>query len=460
MKKNLLTVVVSVLSVLLMLFILAGCGKQGPAGPKGDQGDPGIQGESGADGENGKSAYELAVENGYKGTETEWLASLAGVKGEKGDKGDIGDNGIAGEDGKNGVDGVSIINAYVDETLHLWIVLSDGTMIDAGYVGVTVTPAPTTYTVKFVDYSGSVLKTESVEDGSSATAPTAPTRTGYRFIGWDKTFSNITSNITVTAQYVQQFTVTFKDYDGSVLKVQTVDSGASATPPVDPTRSDYEFSGWSGTYTAVTSDEIVIATYTQNASSATYTVTFYDYDGTTILGTSTVVEGNAATPPANPSKAGATFLGWSGNYTNVSQNESVVAIYNDCKNVFTVESVSGSIGNTVTVLVSIDGIVKTCGFDMTLYYDSSILELTSYDSNLDLDIVVNTQSLENGIILNFSAATEKTKSREIIALTFRIKNTTADATNVTIKMTSIKEIDGTAIVDSTCKFVEGVVKIQ
>ena len=38
---------------------------------------------------------------------------------------------------------MSVVDAYVDENLHLWIVLSDGTKIDAGYVGVSTTdPEP------------------------------------------------------------------------------------------------------------------------------------------------------------------------------------------------------------------------------------------------------------------------------------------------------------------------------
>ena len=43
---------------------------------------------NGSNGNDGKSAYELAVENGYRGTEEEWLESL------KGDNGNKGDNGI------------------------------------------------------------------------------------------------------------------------------------------------------------------------------------------------------------------------------------------------------------------------------------------------------------------------------------------------------------------------------
>ena len=58
-----------------------------------------------------------------------------------------------------------------------------------------------TYTVTFKDWDGTVLNTQTVKEGSSATAPSSPVREGYRFIGWDKDFSSITSDLTVTAQY-------------------------------------------------------------------------------------------------------------------------------------------------------------------------------------------------------------------------------------------------------------------
>lgn len=58
------------------------------------------------------------------------------------------------------------------------------------------------YTVTFKDWNGTVLKTETVESGNSATAPTTnPSRDGYNFVGWDNTFNNVTSDIVVTAQY-------------------------------------------------------------------------------------------------------------------------------------------------------------------------------------------------------------------------------------------------------------------
>lgn len=55
-------------------------------------------------GRNGKSAYEMAVENGFVGTEAEWLESL------KGDDGKDGTNGKAGVDGKDGADGKDGVN--------------------------------------------------------------------------------------------------------------------------------------------------------------------------------------------------------------------------------------------------------------------------------------------------------------------------------------------------------------
>jgi hypothetical protein len=59
----------------------------------------------------------------------------------------------------------------------------------------------TNYTVTFKDWDGTVLKTETVASGKSATAPAAPSREGYTFIGWDKSFDSVTSDLIVTALY-------------------------------------------------------------------------------------------------------------------------------------------------------------------------------------------------------------------------------------------------------------------
>ena len=68
----------------------------------------------GKDGADGKSAYQIAVDSGFDGTEQAWLASL---KGEKGDKGDTGAAGAKGEKGDPGKDGTDVdLTPYAKKT--------------------------------------------------------------------------------------------------------------------------------------------------------------------------------------------------------------------------------------------------------------------------------------------------------------------------------------------------------
>ena len=69
-------------------------------------------GGNGTNGENGLSAYELAVQNGFTGTLTEWLNSLKGADGKDGVDGKDGINGKDGADGKNGTDGKDGLSSY------------------------------------------------------------------------------------------------------------------------------------------------------------------------------------------------------------------------------------------------------------------------------------------------------------------------------------------------------------
>ena len=58
------------------------------------------------------------------------------------------------------------------------------------------------------------------------------------------------------------FTVTFKDFDGTVLSTQKVEKGKDATAPADPKRENFEFAGWDTAFEKITSDLVVTATYT------------------------------------------------------------------------------------------------------------------------------------------------------------------------------------------------------
>ena len=57
------------------------------------------------------------------------------------------------------------------------------------------------YTVTFTDGNGKTLSTQSVVKGGSAAYPENPVKEGYKFLGWDKSFYNVTSNITVNAKW-------------------------------------------------------------------------------------------------------------------------------------------------------------------------------------------------------------------------------------------------------------------
>ena len=112
----------------------------GKDGPKGDKGDSGA---NGVDGSDGKSAYEIAVNNGFTGTETEWIASLKGeqgIQGPKGErgiqgpKGDKGDSGVNGVDGQNGTDGIGITSTEINESGELVLTYSDGSTANVGAV--------------------------------------------------------------------------------------------------------------------------------------------------------------------------------------------------------------------------------------------------------------------------------------------------------------------------------------
>ncbi len=192
----------------------------------------------------------------------------------------------------------------------------------------------------------------------------------------------------------------------------------------------------------------------------TFTVVFYDYDGSTVLATRTgIAPGGYAVPPTVPTKAGASFLGWSGKYANVTENSSVRAIYSDEKNVFVVTSGSGSLGDTVTVLVSLDGVVKTCGFDISLMYDDS-LELVSFDDDLDLGVVVNPNAYPNGIKLNYSGTKDVVRQRDFLELTFRIKETTKSALPIWIDVNSIYQIVGNDAAVTTATTLDAVIRVN
>ena len=107
--------------------------------------------------------------------------------------------------------------------------------------------AANTYTITFDTAGGSEIAPITQDYGTVITAPKAPTREGYTFIGWDKEIPTTmpTENMTVTAQWeINQYTVTFDTNGGSEIAPITQDYGTAITAPADPTREGYTFIGW------------------------------------------------------------------------------------------------------------------------------------------------------------------------------------------------------------------------
>jgi len=87
-------------------------GAQGEPGEPGPQGAAGPSGDPGADGIDGASAYEIALANGFVGTQSQWLASLVGATGADGAAGADGADGAAGSDGASAYQ-IAVANGFV-----------------------------------------------------------------------------------------------------------------------------------------------------------------------------------------------------------------------------------------------------------------------------------------------------------------------------------------------------------
>ncbi len=130
-----------------------------------------------------------------------------------------------------------------------------------GIITITVKDlSATMFTVVFK--SGTeILKTEEVAEGDDATAPANPTKVGHTFKEWDKAFTNVTSNLEVNAVFdINTYTVTFKN-GTEIITTVTVNHGASATAPANPTKVGHTFKEWDKAFTNVTSNLEVNAVF-------------------------------------------------------------------------------------------------------------------------------------------------------------------------------------------------------
>lgn len=137
-----------------------------------------------------------------------------------------------------------------------------------------------TFTVTFKD-GEKVLETQTVEYEVAATAPDTARLSppeGMHFAKWDKDFSKVTEDIEVSAVYeLNEYTVTFKNGE-TTLKTEMVKHGFAATAPNVYDTATKKFVGWDKSFDNVTSDLIVNAKF----ETKKFTLTFINFDGTTV----------------------------------------------------------------------------------------------------------------------------------------------------------------------------------
>ncbi|MCH7228130.1 choice-of-anchor D domain-containing protein, partial [Haloferula sp. A504] len=227
------------------------------------------------------------------------------------------------------------------------------------------------YTVTFVEgdhgtRTGGGELVQTVFEGGAAVAPTITPDLGWSLDGWDVAFDNVTSDLTVTAQYsaVPTYTVAFVEgahgtRTGGGDLSQIVNEGTAAVAPVITPDAGWSFDGWDTAFDNVTSDLTVAAQY----SPVTYTLTYTAGAGGAIDGTSPQTVGYNGTGTAVTAVPDANhhFVDWSDSSTanprtdsDVTADLSVTANFAiDTYTVTFLEGANGSIsGGTAVQIVN------------------------------------------------------------------------------------------------------------
>ena len=240
------------------------------------------------------------------------------------------------------------------------------------------------YTIRFDTDGGSEVAPITQDYGTAITAPADPTKTGYTFVGWDKTIPTTmpAKNMTVTAKWtVNKYTVTFKNGD-EVVKSAEMNYGSTITEPAVPVKEGHTFKGWQG-YTDNMTLPAHDVTFTAQWTINQYTLTFKN--GETVYKTITQDYSTEITAPANPTKTGYTFDGWDAEIptTMPARNMTIKAQWT--ANQYTVEFDSAGGSACDSVSVTYDRPYGTLpkptkeGYTFTGWYDNNTL---IYDTTL------------------------------------------------------------------------------
>ncbi|MBR5947341.1 MAG: InlB B-repeat-containing protein [Clostridia bacterium] len=223
-----------------------------------------------------------------------------------------------------------------------WEGMPDDLVMPAQNITVYAVFEINTYTVTWVNWNGTELEVD--EGVPFGTMPTydgdEPTKEGddqysYNFIGWEPEVSEVEGDITYTAVFeevVNTYTVTWVNWNGTELEVDE-DVPYGETPSYNgetPTKEgnaqySYNFIGWDPEISPVEGDITYTAVFEEAVN--TYTVTFiYGYD-LSLTETVEVPYGSAATAPELPEYFWYVFTDWDTDFSNVTEDITVIAQY-------------------------------------------------------------------------------------------------------------------------------------
>ena len=142
--------------------------------------------------------------------------------------------------------------------------LSNNHSVDYKDIVYTITYQLVAWEVSFVNWDGSLISYQVIQPGDDAVAPTAYRR-GYVHTGWDKSYTNVSADLTITATFreAEVYKVTFKDYNGNLIAVLDAYEQDRADEPQIPynNRYGYDFIGWNADLSCVVGDMEVMAIY-------------------------------------------------------------------------------------------------------------------------------------------------------------------------------------------------------
>lgn len=153
-----------------------------------------------------ENVYKMALNSGYSGDIQDWAKDILG-KSAMNNNGKWWingyDTGVKADDSSIGQKNITVTKCYSKKDGHLYIRFSNGQQIDGGKADKKIESCVAQYSVSFLDYDGRVLKKELVKRGEAAQAPEKPKRKGYKFEKWDKSYQNVIQNLEVTACYIK-----------------------------------------------------------------------------------------------------------------------------------------------------------------------------------------------------------------------------------------------------------------